>query len=71
MDIYTVSLNLAGLPDMSLPCGTVDDLPVGLQIVGKHFDEEMILRVGAAYEGLAGTTNVKLSKMVLEPTPYT
>jgi len=33
---------------------------VGLQIVGKHFDEEMVLRVGAAYERIAGTTNVKL-----------
>lgn len=53
VDIYTVSLNLAGLPGMSLPCGKIDDLPVGLQIVGKPFDEEMILRVGAAYERLA------------------
>ena len=52
VDIYTVSLNLAGLPGMSLPCGMVDNLPVGLQIVGKHFDEEMVLRVGAAYERL-------------------
>ncbi|MCP4579226.1 MAG: Asp-tRNA(Asn)/Glu-tRNA(Gln) amidotransferase subunit GatA, partial [Deltaproteobacteria bacterium] len=60
VDIYTVSLNLAGLPGMSLPCGTVDDLPVGLQIVGNHFDEEMVLRMGAAYERIAGTTNVKL-----------
>ncbi|MCD6295074.1 MAG: Asp-tRNA(Asn)/Glu-tRNA(Gln) amidotransferase subunit GatA [Deltaproteobacteria bacterium] len=53
VDIYTVSLNLAGLPGMSLPCGKINDLPVGLQIVGKPFDEEMILRVGAAYERLA------------------
>lgn len=59
VDIYTVSLNLAGLPGMSLPCGAVDDLPVGLQIVGKHFDEEMVLRVGAAYERIAGAENVK------------
>ena len=60
VDIYTVSLNLAGLPGMSIPCGRVDGLPVGLQIVGKHFDEEMVLRVGAAYERVAGTANVKL-----------
>ena len=60
VDIYTVSLNLAGLPGMSLPCGTVDHLPVGLQIVGKPFDEAMVLRVGAAYEQLAGTTNMKM-----------
>ena len=53
VDVYTVSLNLAGLPGMSLPCGKIDDLPVGLQIVGKPFDEEMVLRMGAAYERLA------------------
>jgi len=58
VDIYTVSLNLAGLPGMSLPCGKVDDLPVGLQIVGKPFDEEMVLRVGAAYERLVKTANM-------------
>ncbi len=55
VDIYTVSLNLAGLPGMSLPCGRVDNLPVGLQIVGKHFDEETVLQVGAAYERMYGT----------------
>ena len=54
VDIYTVSLNLAGLPGMSLPCGAVDGLPVGLQIVGKHFDEGMVLRVGAAYQRISG-----------------
>ena len=52
VDIYTVSLNLAGLPGMSLPCGSIDGLPVGLQIIGKAFDEGMVLRVGAAYEQL-------------------
>jgi len=35
---------------MSVNCGTVDGLPVGLQIIGKAFDEEMVLRVGNAYE---------------------
>ena len=50
VDIYTVSLNLAGLPGLSLPCGHVDQLPVGLQIIGKAFDEEMVLRVGSFYE---------------------
>jgi aspartyl-tRNA(Asn)/glutamyl-tRNA(Gln) amidotransferase subunit A len=53
VDIYTVSLNLAGLPGMSVPCGTADGLPVGLQIIGKPFDEEMVLRVGYAYEQLS------------------
>ena len=50
VDIYTVSLNLTGLPGMSINCGTVDGLPVGMQIIGKAFDEEMVLRVGHAYE---------------------
>ncbi len=54
VDIYTVSLNLSGLPGMSINCGTVDDLPVGLQIIGKAFDEEMVLRVGHAYEKISG-----------------
>ena len=50
VDIYTVSLNLSGLPGMSLDCGRVNGLPVGLQIIGKPFDEEMVLRVGRAHE---------------------
>ena len=53
VDIYTVSLNLSGLPGMSLNCGTADGLPVGLQIIGKAFDEETVLRVGDAYNQLA------------------
>ena len=53
VDVFTVSLNLAGLPGMSVPCGIADGLPVGMQIIGKPFDEEMVLRVGYAYEQLA------------------
>jgi aspartyl-tRNA(Asn)/glutamyl-tRNA(Gln) amidotransferase subunit A len=46
-DIYTVSANLAGIPGLSLPCGTDHrGLPIGLQILGKQFDEGTILRVG-------------------------
>jgi aspartyl-tRNA(Asn)/glutamyl-tRNA(Gln) amidotransferase subunit A len=52
VDVYTVSLNLSGLPGMSLNCGLVDGLPVGLQIIGKPFDETTVLRVGYAYEQL-------------------
>jgi len=52
VDIYTVSLNLSGLPGLSLKCGMADGLPVGLQIIGKPFDEETILRLGHAYEQL-------------------
>ena len=57
VDIYTVSLNLSGLPGMSLNCGWVNGLPVGLQIIGKAFDEETVLRVGYAYEQIAGKQN--------------
>jgi aspartyl-tRNA(Asn)/glutamyl-tRNA(Gln) amidotransferase subunit A len=54
VDIYTVSLNMTGLPGMSIPCGMADGLPVGMQIIGKAFDESMVLRVGSAYEKLRG-----------------
>ncbi len=56
VDIYTVSLNLSGLPGMSINCGFVDGLPVGLQIIGKAFDEEMVLRVGNVYEKMSGSS---------------
>ena len=50
-DIYTISINLAGLPALSLPCGFDGaGMPIGLQIIGKPFDEETILRVAHAYE---------------------
>ena len=50
-DMYTISVNLAGLPALSLPCGfSKAGLPIGLQLVGKPFDEEMLLRAGQVYE---------------------
>ncbi len=50
-DIYTISSNLAGIPALSVPCGfTPDNLPVGLQLMGRPFDEETVLRAGYAYE---------------------
>ncbi|MEW6571375.1 MAG: Asp-tRNA(Asn)/Glu-tRNA(Gln) amidotransferase subunit GatA [Nitrospirota bacterium] len=50
-DIFTISVNLAGLPAISIPCGfTSKHLPIGLQLIGKHFDEESILKVAHAYE---------------------
>ncbi|MFZ1008696.1 MAG: amidase family protein, partial [Candidatus Sulfotelmatobacter sp.] len=53
-DIYTVTADLAGIPGISVPCGvTKDNLPIGLQILGKHFDEASILRVAHAYEQAA------------------
>jgi aspartyl-tRNA(Asn)/glutamyl-tRNA(Gln) amidotransferase subunit A len=50
-DIYTVTGSLAGIPCMSVPCGvTPDGLPVGLQILARHFDETTMFRVADAYE---------------------
>ncbi len=43
-DVNTVSVNLAGVPSLSIPCGSSDGLPIGLQIVGKYFDEDEILK---------------------------
>ena len=49
-DVFTLSLNLAGLCGVSIPCGFVQRLPVGLQIIGKPFDEARILRVAHTYQ---------------------
>ena len=49
-DIYTIGANLAGLPGISVPCGFVDDLPVGLHLVGAHFGEETLLRCAHQYQ---------------------
>ncbi len=50
-DIFTVPANLAGVPGLSLPCGRAADLPVGLQLLGRGFDEATLLRAGHAYQG--------------------
>lgn len=52
-DIYTVSLNLAGLPGISVPCGEADGIKVGMQLVGKPFGETNLLRIAAAVERTA------------------
>jgi len=50
-DIFTISVNLAGAPAISVPCGfTTEGLPVGLQLIGRHFDEETVLKAAYAYE---------------------
>ncbi len=50
-DIYTISVNMAGIPGISIPCGFDDGgLPIGLQVLGKHFDEATVLNAAYAYE---------------------
>ncbi len=49
-DIYTISLNLAGLPGMSLPAGFIDGLPVGMQLIGNYFDEAGLLNAAHSYQ---------------------
>jgi len=49
-DILTIPVNLAGVPGISVPCGLSNGLPLGLQLIGKHFDESTIYRVAHAFE---------------------
>jgi aspartyl-tRNA(Asn)/glutamyl-tRNA(Gln) amidotransferase subunit A len=50
-DIFTLSANLAGIPGISVPCGfSADRLPIGLQIMGNHFNEEMLLKAAYGFE---------------------
>jgi aspartyl-tRNA(Asn)/glutamyl-tRNA(Gln) amidotransferase subunit A len=50
-DIHTIPVNLAGIPAISIPCGfSRKGLPIGLQTMGKHFDEEMLLKVAYSFE---------------------
>jgi aspartyl-tRNA(Asn)/glutamyl-tRNA(Gln) amidotransferase subunit A len=49
-DIYTIGANLAGLPAMSIPCGFLGGLPIGLQIIGPHFGEAKLLNVAHGYQ---------------------
>ena len=51
-DIYTIPANLAGLPGVSLPCGMVDGLPIGMQLVGNYFDEARLLNVAHRYQSV-------------------
>ena len=54
-DIFTTTCNLAGLPGISIPCGTTsDNMPVGMQLIGNHFEEGKILRVAHHFEQAGG-----------------
>jgi aspartyl-tRNA(Asn)/glutamyl-tRNA(Gln) amidotransferase subunit A len=56
-DVFTVPADLAGLPGISVPAGLSDGLPLGLQIIGRAFDEETVLHVGQVLESAAGFTH--------------
>ncbi len=49
-DVFTVPINLAGVPAISVPCGFAGNLPIGLQLIGKHFGEDTVLQAAHAYE---------------------
>ena len=52
-DIYTVMINIAGLPSLALPCGfDGSGMPVGMQLIGRPFDEKTILAAGNAYQNI-------------------
>jgi len=58
-DACTLPVNIAGLPGISVPCGLSDGLPVGLQVIGRAFDEPTVLRVADAYERAAGFADLR------------
>jgi aspartyl-tRNA(Asn)/glutamyl-tRNA(Gln) amidotransferase subunit A len=58
-DACTLPVNIAGLPGISVPCGLSDGLPVGLQVIGRAFDEPTVLRVADAYERAAGFRDLR------------
>lgn len=58
-DIFTIPVSMAGLPAVSIPCGFVDNLPVGLQIIGKPFQEGMVLQVASAFEKMLNLVDIK------------
>lgn len=49
-DIYTVPANIAGLPAISIPCGSINNLPIGLQIIGNHFREDVLFNIAYSFE---------------------
>jgi aspartyl-tRNA(Asn)/glutamyl-tRNA(Gln) amidotransferase subunit A len=58
-DLLTIPVNLAGLPGMSIPAGLAKELPVGLQIIGKHFDEATMYKAAYAFEQATDFHNQK------------
>jgi aspartyl-tRNA(Asn)/glutamyl-tRNA(Gln) amidotransferase subunit A len=53
-DVHTVAVNIAGIPALTVPCGFADGLPIGMQVIGPHFGEETLLKIGHAYQSQTG-----------------
>ena len=51
-DIYVVATNPAGVPSLCLPCGFSNGMPVGMQLIGKHLSEDVLLQIGHAYQSV-------------------
>ena len=49
-DVYTISTNLAGLPGLSMPAGLINNLPVGIQLIGNYFSEAKLLNVANIFQ---------------------
>ena len=49
-DVFTAPLDLAGLPGISIPCGKINNLPVGLQVMGNYFEEDKVFQVAQIFE---------------------
>ena len=60
-DIFTISANLAGIPGLSIPAGKAEDMPVGIQLLGKRFGEADLIKAGSAFEAIRG--EFKLPKL--------
>ncbi|MGH2467058.1 MAG: amidase family protein, partial [Candidatus Limnocylindrales bacterium] len=63
-DACTLPVNVAGLPGLSVPCGLSEGLPVGLQLIGRAWDEGLLFRLGRAYEAVTATADWRTA----EPT---
>lgn len=68
LDVLTVPVNLSGNPSLSVPAGFADKLPVGFQIIGKHFDEATLYRIGQTYEN--ETEHYKTAPQFLTVPPF-
>jgi aspartyl-tRNA(Asn)/glutamyl-tRNA(Gln) amidotransferase subunit A len=67
-DICTIPVNLAGLPAISIPCGLADGLPVGFQLMGPAFSENLVLRAAHALEGAIGFDTAPMFRAAAKET---